>query len=70
MMPEFQLRAAGSFFDNNNKYNTWLAPPQAPTEKRKEKPTNSTKSSSPKVNCVKHLMQKESLTERQAIMQS
>jgi len=35
MMREFQLRAAGSFFDNNNKYNTWLAPPQAPTEKRK-----------------------------------
>ena len=35
IMREFQLRAASSFFDNNNKYNTWLAPPQAPTEKRK-----------------------------------
>jgi hypothetical protein len=34
-MREFQLRAASSFFDDNNKYNTWLAPPQAPTEKRK-----------------------------------
>ena len=35
LMREYQIRAASSFFDNNNKYNTWLAPPQSQTEKRK-----------------------------------
>ena len=35
IMREFQLRAVSSFFDNNNKYNTWLAPPQSATEARK-----------------------------------
>jgi hypothetical protein len=34
-MREYQLRAASTFFNNNNKYNTWLAPPQSSTEKRK-----------------------------------
>ena len=34
-MREFQLRAATSFFDNNNKYNTWLAPPHPSSGKRR-----------------------------------
>jgi len=34
-MRDYQLRAASSFFDSNNKYNTWLAPPRSQTEKRK-----------------------------------
>ena len=38
IMREHQLRAAATFFDNNNKYNTWLAPPT---------PTNSEKTSLP-----------------------
>ena len=33
-MREHQLRAAATFFDNNNKYNTWLAPPHPSTAKR------------------------------------
>mmetsp|Transcript_1493 Transcript_1493/g.2313 ORF Transcript_1493/g.2313 Transcript_1493/m.2313 type:complete len:881 (+) Transcript_1493:452-3094(+) len=33
-MREHQLRAAATFFDNNNKYNTWLAPPHPSTGKR------------------------------------
>jgi hypothetical protein len=33
-MREQQLRAATSFFDNNNKYNTWLGLPQPTTKKR------------------------------------
>ena len=33
-MREFQLRAASSFFDNNNKYNTWIAPPHPITKQR------------------------------------
>ena len=35
LMREFQLRAATSFFDNNNKYNTWLAPPHPSSGKRR-----------------------------------
>ncbi len=35
LMREFQLRAAATFFDNNNKYNTWLAPPHPTTRKRR-----------------------------------
>jgi hypothetical protein len=34
IMREHQLRAAATFFDNNNKYNTWLAPPHPSTAKR------------------------------------
>ena len=34
IMREHQLRAAATFFDNNNKYNTWLAPPHPSTGKR------------------------------------
>mmetsp|Transcript_18353 Transcript_18353/g.26078 ORF Transcript_18353/g.26078 Transcript_18353/m.26078 type:complete len:120 (-) Transcript_18353:72-431(-) len=33
-MREHQLRAEATFFDNNNKYNTWLAPPHPSTGKR------------------------------------
>jgi len=35
LMREFQLRAVTSFFDNNNKYNTWLAPPHHSNGKRR-----------------------------------
>ena len=35
IMREFQLRATATFFDNNNKYNTWLAPPHPVTGKRR-----------------------------------
>ena len=34
-MREYQLWATSSFFENNNKYNTWLVLPQLQTEKRK-----------------------------------
>ena len=34
IMREHQLRAAATFFDNNNKYNTWLAPTHPSTGKR------------------------------------
>ncbi len=34
ILREHQLRAATTFFDNNNKYNTWLAPPHPTTGKR------------------------------------
>ena len=34
LMWEHQLQAATSFFDNNNKYNTWLGLPQPTTKKR------------------------------------
>jgi hypothetical protein len=33
-MREHQIRAASTFFDNNNKYNTWLGIPNAISKKR------------------------------------
>jgi hypothetical protein len=41
IMREHQLRAAATFFDNNNKYNTWLAPPHPSTAKRQAYPAGS-----------------------------
>jgi hypothetical protein len=35
LMREHRLRAAGTFFDNNRKYNTWLGLPSPTTGKRK-----------------------------------
>jgi hypothetical protein len=34
LLYEHNLRAASTFFDNNNKYNTWICPPNATTNKR------------------------------------
>ncbi len=35
IMREHNLRAASTFFDNNKKYNTWLAPPKPESKKRR-----------------------------------
>ena len=48
IMREFQLRATATFFDNNNKYNTWLAPPHPSSGK--DVLTNSTRSLSKNTN--------------------
>lgn len=41
VLREHQLRAAATFFDNNNKYNTWLAPPPSDHRKKTSIPTGS-----------------------------